>query len=1170
MKTHLPCVIAIMIAILTPTPSFAACTNNSDISINIVTAYNFIVDNNVETPAGTPLKSAYVGAEFCNTTADTLVNVTFNIGEHTGGGNGTPGIYPSEASWPGLTGSFELTHVADVSDASRFITQLLPGECIFQYWLIEYPILDDAGNATYVHCPDETDDLKLNYDIWATFSDDETPSSSCYSNDSRSATMRCEITASANKIWPNGDNKVPAEYVEAIEAEGYTLGWGIEQSLEVANHSQVYGIWFDLGNVNQGFDNNGDFIPDYNAWIQPVGNPDLFDPNCFRLVGVHGFLIAKTNTVGDVVIPFKNEMYFENIPPSNTGVVGLTYYEFVATNEGCTASLTPYQEVASGRNNEKFNADFGKSTPIQSGESEISIDKTVDSLIIGFPPNPNTLTYTLTVDNSGTTVGGAPEIGLPLVISDKIPANTSYKTGTMSTTSGSYTLTPVYSTDGGSTWQITEPTPVSSITNIQWWMNEALQAGESVTVTFQLSIDNTYADPTILNTAGVGVGNADPFDEDDAITFVKGDNSIGDTVFVDNGNGSGGIYGNGIPDGTEAGIPGVTLYAYYDIDGNGIVGPSDFLFDSLDTDANGYYLFQNLTDGDYIIVIDKMDVINNPSYPGHNLTTNAQYTVSVSGGSSFLGADFGFAPPLSIDKSISTATPIHEGQEITYPIDVTNNLGGAVGNWGAIKLFFPYYGTVTYSSNPDGSNVTEIIATSPPAAEKIAIDEVNGKIYYNTFNDIYVTDLDGSNLQTIYSTTGLVFIDIDPYNNHIYYSESNTGNVHRINTDGTNYTAITSSLTAAFGIDLDIENEKIYIGSFASDIYSVDFDGSNLTLIGTTPASSCRDIELDLDGGFVYVAALGSGIYKVNIATGAATQVYSASLGGVLSIGLDPNSNTLYFSAQNNLYNVVRGSMDGSASLETIHSASPNTGVTHDIDVLMGDLGNRFNPSYTMYDVGLEDNYNTSELEFISASISPDSVSGTGVLSWNDIGPINAGETVTIDVTFKVKYGNAGQTINNKAEITTSSFYDGNPGNIASDSVDFILNPAASIAGIVWSDIATGSAGWTGAIGYESGTDTPIPNTTVNLMVCAWEGNLSQVISSTDPDLNGSKDCSGQKKGSGPSTQNGQWVQSQSTTTGDDGAYIFNTILEEGFYYVEVDATTLPASSTQSAEANDD
>ena len=52
------------------------------------------------------------------------------------------------------------------------------------------------------------DDLTLSYDIWATSTD-----ISGATVETSTLTMRNEISASANKIWPNTTSKVPAEYL---------------------------------------------------------------------------------------------------------------------------------------------------------------------------------------------------------------------------------------------------------------------------------------------------------------------------------------------------------------------------------------------------------------------------------------------------------------------------------------------------------------------------------------------------------------------------------------------------------------------------------------------------------------------------------------------------------------------------------------------------------------------------------------------------------------------------------------------------------------------------------------------------------------------------------------------------------------------------------------------
>ena len=203
--------------------SAAALSNpDGDLRIEVITARNLIVDSNVESPSTYAPESFHAGVKFCNDGTDTLWSVWMNIGDFTAG---MPGLYPSRTH-SGLTGTFSFTHQggsAGVSDATRFIPYIAPGECFNQFWLLGYPRLDDDGNSvTQGIKPD--DDLWLEFDVWATADDNGTPLAA---DDSRTMFMRNEISAMANKIWPNGDNKVPNEYKEAIEE---TLGWSIQSS----------------------------------------------------------------------------------------------------------------------------------------------------------------------------------------------------------------------------------------------------------------------------------------------------------------------------------------------------------------------------------------------------------------------------------------------------------------------------------------------------------------------------------------------------------------------------------------------------------------------------------------------------------------------------------------------------------------------------------------------------------------------------------------------------------------------------------------------------------------------------------------------------------------------------------------------------------------------------
>jgi hypothetical protein len=76
--------------------------------------------------------------------------------------------------------------------------------------------------------------------------------------------------------------------------------------------------------------------------------------------------------------------------------------------------------------------------------------------------------------------------------------------------------------------------------------------------------------------------------------------SIGNRVFADNGAG-GGTANNGIQDGAEPGIANV-LMKLYAADGSG--NPTGSVLATTNTDANGYYRFDGLFAGTYVVVVD--------------------------------------------------------------------------------------------------------------------------------------------------------------------------------------------------------------------------------------------------------------------------------------------------------------------------------------------------------------------------------------------------------------------------------------------------------------------------------------------------------------------------------------------------------------------------------------
>jgi len=201
-------------------PSDAANPTNG-LRIEIMAAYNAVVDSNVESPSTYAPRAGMLGAHFCNDGTNTLTNVWAYIGDYVAGGASTPGVYPRRTHMS-LVGfppdsKFALTHEggsAGLADASRYIGTIRPGECKMVYWLVGYPNLDANGDAVWGPSIKPDDDLWLEYDIWATAQRAGTP---IVADQTRTLTMRNEISAMANKIFPNGANKVPEEFKELLD-----------------------------------------------------------------------------------------------------------------------------------------------------------------------------------------------------------------------------------------------------------------------------------------------------------------------------------------------------------------------------------------------------------------------------------------------------------------------------------------------------------------------------------------------------------------------------------------------------------------------------------------------------------------------------------------------------------------------------------------------------------------------------------------------------------------------------------------------------------------------------------------------------------------------------------------------------------------------------------------
>ena len=137
--------------------------------------------------------------------------------------------------------------------------------------------------------------------------------------------------------------------------------------------------------------------------------------------------------------------------------------------------------------------------------------------------------------------------------------------------------------------------------------------------------------------------------------------SIGDTVWFDTD-------GNGLLDGTEAGIPGVTV---------ALGGP---VVATTTTDSAGAYLFSDLPAGDYAVSVGAGPI-------GTVLTTVGTFTVPLAEGEDYVDADFGFAP-IVVDPELGSI-----GDTVWFDTNGNGSMDGAEAGIAGVRVLLTIPGT---------------------------------------------------------------------------------------------------------------------------------------------------------------------------------------------------------------------------------------------------------------------------------------------------------------------------------------------------------------------------------------------------------------------------------------------------------------------------------------------
>lgn len=142
-----------------------------------------------------------------------------------------------------------------------------------------------------------------------------------------------------------------------------------------------------------------------------------------------------------------------------------------------------------------------------------------------------------------------------------------------------------------------------------------------------------------------------------------------------------------------------------------------------------------------------------------------------------------------------------------------------------------------------GTNVELVINPGIALGSDVTVDSKNGKVYYSGSSQLRRSDPDGSNDELVVSANAYT-IRLDPYNEHIYYTDVGS-NVVRVNYDGTGSTNIISDLTTSRSLAVDFAEEKIYVSDTGVDkIFRYNLDGTGKTEIVSSIHNDNRHLDI--------------------------------------------------------------------------------------------------------------------------------------------------------------------------------------------------------------------------------------------------------------------------------------------------------------------------------------
>ncbi len=578
-------------------------------------------------------------------------------------------------------------------------------------------------------------------------------------------------------------------------------------------------------------------------------------------------------------------------------------------------------------------------------EPELNLDKTADStawLYYSDDATRGTVTYTLNISHEGTSTADAYDLS----VTDTIPAELTYVSGSITASAGC----------------TADDTAAPTLT----WACSSLAQADTATLTYQATVnDSTAANyltgtDSATNTATVtwtsqsgavseerdgsdGSGGLNDYTDSDSETGTLDYYAIGNRVWFDTDN-------SAAIDGAEVGVSGVSLELYQD-DGTGSFVNTG---KTATTDANGYYLFDYLIAGDYMVVIPASNFSGGAVLEGYY---SSQTTRNADGSLSEIAAPDPDDDTDSDDNgALDTSGGIFNGAVTSAPLTV-----GPTGNTEPTGETDFANGASEDSEQPDGrSNLSVDFGFYKTEIGNLVYRDDNANGTYDNGTD---TPLGGVTVQ-LYAADGTTLLATATTNagGEYLFSDLPDGDYYVTVLTPNDLVSTIDSANASDNADPDdsIDDNDNGIGIGAATATSVT--SGALTMQGgesgatiTTNDTTGTTTDTGVDFGFTYAYALGNRVWfdtdngsDIDAAElgvdGVTVDLYAADgsgnpTGSVLATDTTANGGYYlfdYLTADDYVVVIPSGNFAAGAVLEGYWSSATemlNTGVTNETRV---------------------------------------------------------------------------------------------------------------------------------------------------------------------------------------------------------------------------------------------